>query len=449
MKHQKFNMFALVVGPGAGSKYLHTLLDSHPEMYAIPGYCMMYFYPHYFDIYKSVRSNFDLINILLDRIPPIYDTRIMPGSETLDQLGEDGNEYMHVEKRYFLQKVLSYLPSSILDIASSADVLLALHKAHFDFFSTLIYNNKMPKNILYHIHCDAYLPFLMKDFPDSKIISMIRIPSVNISRRLRSSMLEADIVKLNALDYYFVKSSVISKISCYHFRALNYYAKVSTEIFFVDYQALVNDQINIVNSLLKQLGLHGFSDSCLTPTFAGKPHKLRFYEKHRNMTIETINSNSKSISSKPRLILDAIYSAKLEGHSIPFIIKFKYILETFMLRDYEKAELAQFFSLSSIFSYFNNISRVVALSPRQYDFLHGYFRFKWSTPQSYIKMVNFLNKPHLNSALSNFQKTNLILFYIAIYFVSCFAIFLSLFKRRYYQLMLLSLDPIQNGRLID
>ena len=95
MKHsienRVFNIFALVVGPGAGSKYLHTLLDSHPDMYAIPGYCMMYFYPHYYDICTSVKSNYELIDTLLDRIPPIYDTRIMPGSETLDQLGEDGN----------------------------------------------------------------------------------------------------------------------------------------------------------------------------------------------------------------------------------------------------------------------------------------------------------------------------------------------------------------------
>ena len=45
--HFDDNIVAFVVGSGAGSKYVHSLLDGHPEIYMIPGYSLMYFYPHY------------------------------------------------------------------------------------------------------------------------------------------------------------------------------------------------------------------------------------------------------------------------------------------------------------------------------------------------------------------------------------------------------------------
>ena len=61
----EYKFVALTVGPGAGSKFLHTLLDDHPEMYSIPGYCM-YISTITMMKLRSRQSLRDLIAILLD-----------------------------------------------------------------------------------------------------------------------------------------------------------------------------------------------------------------------------------------------------------------------------------------------------------------------------------------------------------------------------------------------
>ena len=62
------NIIALVGGVGAGSKYFQSLLDLHPELYMIPGYSLLYFYPHYKEILKIKQSRESFVSIMLDRL---------------------------------------------------------------------------------------------------------------------------------------------------------------------------------------------------------------------------------------------------------------------------------------------------------------------------------------------------------------------------------------------
>ncbi len=124
---QNKRMLALVAGTGAGTKHLHTLLDDHPDLYAIPGYPLMYFYPHFFDLKKSGLTGYKFVAQLVERLPSIYDTSLMPGSECLDELGDGGNETLKVDKSLFISKILQLLDDSEFN---SRNILLAIHLVH-------------------------------------------------------------------------------------------------------------------------------------------------------------------------------------------------------------------------------------------------------------------------------------------------------------------------------
>ena len=54
---QEPQMVALVVGNASGSKLLQSFLDGHNEVISIPGYPLVYFYPHWNE-WKNNKSYF-------------------------------------------------------------------------------------------------------------------------------------------------------------------------------------------------------------------------------------------------------------------------------------------------------------------------------------------------------------------------------------------------------
>ena len=66
----------------------------------------MYFYPHYFEITRKKQTYKTMIYELLKRLPTLYDTRIMPGSESLDSLGRDGQQYLAVTLDQFAINII-------------------------------------------------------------------------------------------------------------------------------------------------------------------------------------------------------------------------------------------------------------------------------------------------------------------------------------------------------
>ena len=100
-------MVALSVGVGSGTKLFHSLLDSHPEIYMIPGYPLMYFYPFWHKILKQKKPNWEMIVDELFRVfPSIFNTSIDPGGETLNHLGEKNDQTIVVNIDLFKKNFL-------------------------------------------------------------------------------------------------------------------------------------------------------------------------------------------------------------------------------------------------------------------------------------------------------------------------------------------------------
>lgn len=389
-------IIAFVVGNGAGSKYVHSLLDSHPEIYMMPGYSLMYFYPHFKKTCKTAKNKRSFINTILDRMPGIYDTTLMPGSETLNMLGKDGDQFLKVKKNLILEFIISYLSKEEFN---SKNLLLAIHEAHFNFFGKRYYLKK-PTKILYHIHDHFYLDELKMDFQKLKLISMTRRPSLNIARRIRSGVLEADRDKLDNLDFIFVQLQSSSKAAYYHYEFKKICSKLKIVPFFIKYDLLIKDETSVINNTLIKLGFSPFIGP-LVPTFGGYLHKLRFYEKHRGTSLKEIRSKALEELNIKETNLDRIYDCYVQRRNLKSFLLLKGILEVLIPTSYELDLVLRIFSPKFIVYFFLNLFKIITEKPMIYNMNHGYFIFKWSTPISFIKLNMFLKQKQLGYQLSD------------------------------------------------
>ena len=432
MNISNINMIGLVAGPGAGSKFLHTLLDTTDGLYTIPGYCLMYFYPHYIEAKRASRTNKDLVYAILNRMPPLYDTRIMPGSESLNALGESGDQFLCTSIDNFASTLLKQINAKTRRIANSQELLISIHETHYKLFGNKARpeDGKMPTTLLYHIHCDLYLEYLKKDFPDCRIIATSRRPSINIDRRTNSSILEADKVKLNFKDYHILKPLVLSKMSYFHLNLFRIHKKYSGSIYYADYDKLLNNEAKLINDLRQWIGLEPLDPSNIKPTYAGLPHKLSFYEKHRSKSINQIRAENKKASKKANFtLLDKVYARftdSIDKKSIPF---WNYLMEIIQLTSFEKEIIIECYSIQRIFNFYKSIN---VKDSGSYNMKHAYYCFKWSTPKRYIILSAKLQ--NLLSSRNYLKKTTgsvlNIAFYGAAYPISMAMLPIFLIKKR-------------------
>ena len=109
-------MFCLIAAGGGGTKLLQSYLDNHPEIYNIPAYPMLYFYPHWFVWEKEMADSWNLdsiIDIFCDKHASVIDSRKIIGLNGLDSLGDNYNEFIQIDEKEFrwnLKEILSNEP---------------------------------------------------------------------------------------------------------------------------------------------------------------------------------------------------------------------------------------------------------------------------------------------------------------------------------------------------
>jgi len=193
---QEPQMVTLFGSGRAGTKFLQSYLDDHENILMIPGYPLMYLYPHFNDWCKkfSEELSWDLIiDLFCEKHASVLDSRKVLGLSGLERLGPGQNEHIEINEqmfRDFLKTMLDGLP------ICRRTFLLAVHYAYglckqWDLAS---------KNILfYHIHAPQSLPELVNDFPNLKLIYMVRDPRASIHSGVRAVDI-SDQAKLNPTD---------------------------------------------------------------------------------------------------------------------------------------------------------------------------------------------------------------------------------------------------------
>lgn len=265
---KKPKIVALVTGNGSGSKVFQALLDGHPEIYMIPAYPLMYFYPHWNDWQKDLQKNWcwkSIIEIFCKKHASILDTRKIPGFNGMTQLGNNKNEHLEINE-YKFKKYLNHVLEK--ELISSSTFILAVHYIYAILNRENIDNKKI---LLYHIHDIEFLKdYMLKDFPDLKIIGMTRDPRNNLEKRYTGSFLNVDKAKLNLTDqiiyrgrpYLFANDQIyngIEKLKCVR----------QKNTFLLRHEDLVINLEKKMKLVSRILDI-SFTDSLLSVTFGGK-----------------------------------------------------------------------------------------------------------------------------------------------------------------------------------
>jgi len=185
------------VGNGSGSKLLQSYLDGHPQIYMIPGYQLMYLYPHWYQWKEELKYYWNwniIIEALCLKHSSIIDSRNIPAHDGLRELGENRDQWIEIDVNFF-KSFLHYLLDK--KQINFKNFLLAIHYA----YSYVRGEDLSQKRVLiYHLHVHEYVPkYMIHDFPDMYIIGLIRDPRSNIYGRYNSTV-RLDRDKLNTTD---------------------------------------------------------------------------------------------------------------------------------------------------------------------------------------------------------------------------------------------------------
>jgi hypothetical protein len=212
-------MVALYTANGSGTKLYQGFLDGHPQIYMIPAYPLMYFYPHWYQWQEELRETWNwetLINVLCIKHASVLDTRRIPGHDGLATLGEAQSEYLSIDEnlfRAFLAHLLEGQP------IRSRTFLLAVHYA-YAFCRGEDLSQK--RALIYHIHVHEYLSkYLIHDFPNMLVLGTVRDPRSNFHGRYNHSEVGVDLVKMNRTDALVYRRRVYKFIMRYFYEGLD------------------------------------------------------------------------------------------------------------------------------------------------------------------------------------------------------------------------------------
>jgi hypothetical protein len=263
------SMVALVVGNASGSKLLQSFLDGHDEIISIPGYPLVYFYPHWVEWKNDLgsRHSWDLIiDLFIEKHSSIFDSRSQQGLGGLDTLGDEKNEHIQINIVEFKKVLLEYLANKNI---SSRTFLLGIHYAYavcrgIDYSKIKI--------IIYHIHLTEYLEkYLKDDFPDVKVLGMTRKPSNNIYGRFKGSQWNVDLSKFNFTDVMIYRNRTYYNSCMVIYGEIDRIVRLNRSL---DYMSIRHEDLGsniskVMLAISKFLGII-YQDTMLEMSFDGK-----------------------------------------------------------------------------------------------------------------------------------------------------------------------------------
>jgi hypothetical protein len=314
-------VIALLTGSGVGSKPLQSLLDGHEQIYMIPAYPLLYFYPHWSTWEKSLKdwSWNSIIDIFCEKHASVIDSRRIPGHNGLTTLGIDKNEHIEIDENLFKKCLLHFLTGQKI---GSKLFILAIHYA-YSICKQEYHGNK--HLLIYHIHEVEYLGCLVNDFPDVKVVGMSRDPRANIEGRVRAAI-NVDQSKLNSTDSKIYEKHIYRHVCIYIFNDTHRISEHvdKSNVCIVKLEELYYKQDTVMKNLCYWLGIQ-FTKSTRTMTFDGK---LWWGDKVYNM--DTTNGiNSRVVSQNWKNTLGKKDWFVIEGIQFDLLKKYNYQLYTY------------------------------------------------------------------------------------------------------------------------
>ncbi len=408
---------------GAGTKLLQSQIGNSDKIMTLPSYPLLYFYPHWeiwSNKYKKLNTK-KIYNLIVKHHASVIDSKKIPGFNGLNNLGKSRNKSIQVSKQKFKKFFFLFLKKKEIN---SKNTLLAIHYA---FHKAGGKSFKNVKYILFHVHNYEYFKkYLVKDFPDSKLILITRNPIENFWRRaFTNDQIEKD--RYDFSDKEYLKN----------FSYLNLLEQIFLDVLYLDKNLINKNNVKIITfeklktkneitlkNLCKFLKID-FKKKHLTPRFLG-------FEWWSHKNYKGYNSNK---IFEPKLNLDPKDKNKFFYYEIialeilfrAFFKKFKYkssvnfynfILFPLMILLPTKYGINLFLTRLSIFSFLryieNSYNECFNKKLKDYYF-NAMYKFKYLYRRKIFINWNILRKfIFINNNQSTINILSLLLFILKI-----------------------------------
>jgi hypothetical protein len=235
----------------------------------------MYFYPfwHRYVAVLPCTCWLAVLDLLAARFAPVFDSRINPGSEDLNKLGENQNQFINLDLSDFRQAFLTVVDGMPV---TPRNGLLAFHYAY-----ALISGVDLTKRtvLVYHIHVFDYIKrYLFADFPNLKVIASVRDPRANLSRRDFNSIVKPNSLKFLESDARLMMLRAYRQTNNFLINGLDDLDCVPIEHTRVYcHEDLALRLADVMRQTSTFIGLH-FDPVLLRPTFASMEWRTSFYD---------------------------------------------------------------------------------------------------------------------------------------------------------------------------
>ncbi|CUW38018.1 protein of unknown function (P-loop containing nucleoside triphosphate hydrolyses 6-329) [Magnetospirillum sp. XM-1] len=189
-------MVCFGTGNGSGSKLFQGFLDGHPQVLMIPGYQLMYLYPHWHQWRSDLGENWSwsaAVDLLCLKHAALLDSRRIPASDGLTTLGPNQDQFIQIDEALFRRYLLHLLDGRPME---PGIFLVAVHWAYAFARGEDLSKKRV---LVYHLHVHEYIAMLAADFPDMLSLVLVRDPRSNLTGRFWSTV-RLDQERLDATD---------------------------------------------------------------------------------------------------------------------------------------------------------------------------------------------------------------------------------------------------------
>ncbi|MDC0215445.1 sulfotransferase, partial [Candidatus Marinimicrobia bacterium] len=165
---------ALMTTGRTGSDYLHSLLDSHPQVLTFNGHFTVY--SDFFSTALTIKNDSSIIADIVDEFIGKYIYKFVSKydyQEAKDILGKNKDESITINTSDFKRHVIQLMKDENL---SSRNLLLAFYGSYNICLGNNIFNTKV---FFHHPHVGYELDLFINDFSDLKIVFTTRDPRAN------------------------------------------------------------------------------------------------------------------------------------------------------------------------------------------------------------------------------------------------------------------------------
>ncbi|MBI4179223.1 sulfotransferase [bacterium] len=263
-------MAALTCVGRAGTKLVQSYLDGHPNLRMIPGYPLMYLYPHW-ETWRREYGNrltwHRVIDLFCEKHASVIDTRRLNDLLGLDRLGPTRQDFLAINESGFRKRLLEILSGSPI---CRKTFLLAVHEAYAESAGAPCDRHTV---VLYHIHEPDFVRDLVDDFPEMKLIVMVREPKASFA----STKVAEDFVdqaKLNPTDCMILSGKNVVQACYYQQKVMESLGDIVRDHPGVDLLAVRHDDLHLrrdqtLTAILRWLGIPEHP-AMRVSTFGGK-----------------------------------------------------------------------------------------------------------------------------------------------------------------------------------